>query len=136
MRAADLVLVNSGTATLEAALLGTPMVVCYRLSRLTEAWARLLVRVPWISLANITLGRAVVPELYQRAFTAERVAGEALRLLDSPGALADQRAAFRELGGALGEPGVGQRAARHVLAIVAGSEAAAPRLAAHPLGAS
>jgi len=136
MRAADLLLVNSGTATLEAALLGTPMIVCYRLSRLTEAWARLLVRVPWISLANITLGRAVVPELYQRAFTAERVAGEALRLLDSPGALADQRAAFRELGGALGEPGVGQRAARHVLAIVAGSEAAAPRLAAHPLGAS
>ncbi len=136
MRAADLLLVNSGTATLEAALLGTPMIVCYRLSRLTEAWARLLVRVPWISLANITLGRAVVPELYQRAFTAERVAAEALRLLDSPGALADQRAAFRELGGALGEPGVGLRAARHVLAVVDGSEAAARGLAAHPLGAS
>jgi len=135
MRAADLLLVNSGTATLEAALLGTPMIVCYRLSRLTEAWARMLVRVPWISLANITLGRAVVPELYQRAFTAERVAAEALRLLDSPGALADQRAAFRELGGALGEPGVGLRAARHVLAVVDGPEAARG-LTAYPLGAS
>ncbi|HEX6212888.1 MAG TPA: lipid-A-disaccharide synthase, partial [Methylomirabilota bacterium] len=90
MRAADLLLVNSGTATLEAALLGTPMVVCYRLSRLSEAWGRLLVRVPWISLANITLGRAVVPELYQRAFTPERVAAEARRLLDSPAALAAQ----------------------------------------------
>jgi lipid-A-disaccharide synthase len=118
MRAADLLLINSGTATLEAALLGTPMVVCYRLSRLSEAWIRLLVRVPWISLANITLGRAVVPELYQRTFTAERVAGEALALLDTPAALAAQREAFAELGGALGEAGVGERAARHVVALI------------------
>jgi lipid-A-disaccharide synthase len=115
MRAADLLLVNSGTATLEAALLGTPMVVCYRLSRLTEAWVRVLVRVPWISLANIVLGRAVVPELYQAALTPERVAAEALALLRSPAALGAQRAAFRELGGALGRPGVGLRAARHIL---------------------
>jgi lipid-A-disaccharide synthase len=117
MRAADLLLVNSGTATLEAALLGTPMVVCYRLSRLTEAWVRLLVRVPWISLANIVLGRAVVPELYQAALTPERVADEALALLQSPTALTAQRDAFRELSGALGSPGVGLRAAQHILAI-------------------
>jgi lipid-A-disaccharide synthase len=134
MRAADLLLVNSGTATLEAALLGTPMVVCYRLSRLTEAWARLLVRVPWISLANITLGRAVVPELYQRAFTPERVAAEALRLLDSPAALAAQREAFAELAGTLGEPGVGERVARHVLVLADRQDAAA--LTAQPAGAS
>jgi lipid-A-disaccharide synthase len=121
MRAADLLLVNSGTATLEAALLGTPMVVCYRLSRLTEAWVRLLVRVPWISLANITLGRAVVPEIYQRAFTPDRVAAEALALLASPEALAAQREAFRELGGVLGDPGVGLRAARHVVALLGGT---------------
>jgi lipid-A-disaccharide synthase len=136
MRAADLLLVNSGTATLEAALLGTPMVVCYRLSRLTEAWARLLVRVPWISLANITLGRAVVPELYQRAFTAERVAAEVLRLLGSPAALQAQRDAFVELGGALGEPGVGLRAACHVLSLIAGPGAAPRAVAAHSVGAS
>jgi lipid-A-disaccharide synthase len=120
MRAADLLLVNSGTATLEAALLGTPMIVCYRLSRLTEAWARLLVRVPWISLANITLGRSVVPELYQRAFTVDRVAAEALRLLGAPAELDAQREAFRELGGALGSPGVGLRAARCILSLVEG----------------
>jgi lipid-A-disaccharide synthase len=136
MRAADLLLVNSGTATLEAALLGTPMVVCYRLSRLTEAWARLLVRVPWISLANITLGRAVVPELYQRALTPERLADEALHLLGSPAALAAQRDAFAELGGALGEPGVGVRAARHILALVDRPSEAPPAVATHSVGAS
>jgi lipid-A-disaccharide synthase len=131
MRAADLLLVNSGTATLEAALLGTPMVVCYRLSQLTEVMVRLLVRVPWISLANITLGRAVVPELYQRAFTPERVAAEALRLLGSPAALQAQRDAFTELGGVLGECGVGLRAARHVLSLIDGS-AVDPRLGLAP----
>ena len=116
LRAADLALVTSGTATLEAALLGTPMVVCYRLSRLSGLAARLLIRVPWISLANLTLGRAVVPELYQASATGERLAEEALRLLESPGALGAQREAFRELAGRLGEPGVGVRAARLVLA--------------------
>ena len=115
MRAADLLLVASGTATLEAALLGTPMIVAYRLSRPSELMARLLVRVPWISLANLTLGRSVVPELYQDAATGERLAGEALRLLGDAAALEAQREAFRELGGQLGEPGVGARAARLVL---------------------
>jgi lipid-A-disaccharide synthase len=115
MRAADLLLVTSGTATLEAALLGTPMVVCYRLSRLTELLFAPLVRIPWISLANITLGRAVVPELYQRGLSAETLAREALALLASPAALAAQRDAFGELAGQLGAPGVGTRAARHVL---------------------
>jgi lipid-A-disaccharide synthase len=115
MRAADLLLVTSGTATLEAALLGTPMVVCYRLSLLSELLLKPLVRVPWISLANIVLGRAVVPELYNRALTGAALGREALRLLDSPGALAAQREAFRELAGQLGTPGVGTRAARHVL---------------------
>jgi lipid-A-disaccharide synthase len=116
MRGADLLLVASGTATLEAALLGTPMVVCYRVSRLTELMVRTLVRVPWISLPNLTLGRAVVPELYQEAATGERLGREALRLLGSDTALDAQRAAFREMKGQLGEPGVGARAARLVLA--------------------
>jgi lipid-A-disaccharide synthase len=119
MRAADLLLVTSGTATLEAALLGTPMVVCYRLSRLSELLFAPLIRVPWISLANITLGRAVVPELYQRRLTPAALAQEALALLSSPGALAAQRTAFGELAGQLGAPGVGARAARHVLELTA-----------------
>ena len=115
MRAADLLLVSSGTATLEAALLGTPMIVAYRLSRPSEVMVRLLVRVPWISLANLTLGRSVVPELYQEAVTGARLAGEALRLLDDAAGMEAQREAFRELRDQLGAPGVGMRAARLVL---------------------
>ncbi|MBI2216398.1 MAG: lipid-A-disaccharide synthase [Candidatus Rokubacteria bacterium] len=119
MRASDVLLVASGTATLEAALLGTPMVVCYRVSRTTEAMARLLVRVPWISLANLVLGRAVVPELYQARATGEHLAAEALRLIEDTGARDAQRDAFGEMGRELGEPGVGARAAAWVLATAA-----------------
>lgn len=115
MRAADLLLVSSGTATLEAALLGTPMIVAYRLSSASELMVRFLVRVPWMSLVNLTLGRCVVPELYQGALTGERLADEALRLFGDAAALEAQREAFRELGGQLGAPGVGARAARLVL---------------------
>jgi lipid-A-disaccharide synthase len=116
MRAADLVLVTSGTATLEAGVLGTPMVVCYRFSRVSALVARLLIRVPWFSLPNLALGREVVPELFQEEATGERLGRAALRLLETPGALAAQRAALAELARGLGEPGVGQRAARLVLA--------------------
>jgi lipid-A-disaccharide synthase len=116
IRAADLLLATSGTVTLEAALLGTPMIVCYRLSAVSELIARLVLRVPWMSLANLTLGRAVVPELYRQTATGECLAREALHLLTDPGAREAQRAAFSELAGTLGEPGVGTRAARFVLA--------------------
>jgi len=116
MRASDLVLVTSGTATLEAGVLGTPMVVCYRFSPLSALVARLLIRVPWFSLPNLTLGRAVVPELFQEAASGENLGREALALLETPGALAAQRAALGELAGELGRPGVGARAARLVLA--------------------
>jgi len=116
MRAADLVLVASGTATLETALLGTPMIVCYRVSRLSELMARLLVRVPWINLVNLALGHAAVPELRLRhELTVERLADEARRLLESTAARDAQRAAFTELGEQLGAPGVGMRAARLIL---------------------
>jgi len=116
IRAADLLLATSGTVTLEAALLGTPMIVCYRVSAVSELMGRFLLRVPWMSLANLTLGRAVVPELYQQTATGEHLAREALHLLTDARAREAQRAAFGELAGTLGEPGVGARAARFVLA--------------------
>jgi lipid-A-disaccharide synthase len=115
MAAADTLLVASGTATLEAALLGAPMVICYRVSRLTELMARALTRVQWIGLPNLVSGRMVVPELIQGAVTGARLAQEAARLLEDPVAATAQRAAFKDLRARLGEPGVGLRAARAVL---------------------
>src|SRR5574342_281583 len=81
MAAADVLLVASGTATLEAALLGTPMVVCYRVSPLCEVVARLLSRSAWISLPNIVAGGGAVPEILQDEVTGARLASEAERLL-------------------------------------------------------
>jgi lipid-A-disaccharide synthase len=115
IRAADLVLATSGTVTLEAALLGTPMVVCYRVSRLTALMVRGLVRVPWMTLPNLVLGRPAVPELFQEEATGARIAGEALALLADERAREAQRAAFRELTAHLGEPGVSARAATLIL---------------------
>ena len=115
IRAADVVLATSGTVTLETALLGVPMVACYRVSRLSAVMIRALSRVPWMSLANIVLGREVIPELFQEALTPARLASETERLLDDAAAGDAQRSAFRELASGLGEPGVGARAARLVL---------------------
>ena len=94
----------------------TPLIVVYRLSWFSEAMIRLLARVPWISLVNIALGREVVPELYQSTATPERLAAELRRLLEDPAARAAQQHAFAELTREAGEPGVGLRAARWVLA--------------------
>ena len=84
LTAADVAIVSSGTATVEAALLGAPMVVVYRLSAATAWVARHLVRTPFFAMPNLIAGRQVVPELIQNDFTPERVAEEARRLLDSP----------------------------------------------------
>lgn len=115
MAAADVVMIASGTATLEAALLGAPMVVCYRVSRITEAVVRMLVKVPWCSLPNLIVDRTVVPEVLQDELTGQRLATEAQRLVEDPDAARAQRTAFEEVRARLGAPGVGQRAARAVL---------------------
>jgi lipid-A-disaccharide synthase len=102
------------------------MVVCYRVSRMTELMARLLKRSRWISLPNIVAGREAVPELLQDDVTGARLARELERLLVDPVAATAQRAAFKELRSRLGKPGVGERAARAVLK-VAGVPKAVPK---------
>ena len=78
---ADLALAASGTVTIEAALLGTPMVTFYRVTGLSWLMGRLLVRVPFYSMVNLIAGQAVVPELMQAHMTGENLAAEAQRLL-------------------------------------------------------
>ena len=80
---AALAIVASGTATIETALLGTPMVVVYRVSRLSWWLGRLLVRTPFYSMVNLVAGRQIVPELIQDDFRPEAVATQAQQLLDN-----------------------------------------------------
>lgn len=110
--AADVALVKSGTATLECALLECPMVIAYRVSPLTAAIGRLLVRgVDHIGLPNIVAGRPVVPELFQGEATGERLADAAWALLADPARRADVRTALRTVRERLGRGGAAERAA-------------------------
>jgi lipid-A-disaccharide synthase len=109
-----LALCASGTATLEVGLLGTPMIVVYRLGTWTYLLARALVRLPDIALVNLVLGRRVVPELIQGAATPPRIAAEAAQLLGDRDAIAGIRQALSELRGKLGQGGASARAAREV----------------------
>ncbi|HLE60533.1 MAG TPA: lipid-A-disaccharide synthase [Thermoanaerobaculaceae bacterium] len=112
-------LVASGTATLECALLGVPMVVGYRLHPASYLMARFLVRVPHVALVNLVAGRGVVPELVQDAFTPEALAREAGALLGGGGE--QQQAGLAEVRCRLGEEGASERAARAVLAAAQGA---------------
>jgi lipid-A-disaccharide synthase len=94
---ADLALAASGTVTVEAALLGTPMVTFYKVTTASWLMGRLMVRVPFYSMVNLIAGRAVVPELMQSQLTGERLAAEALRLLADDGARAQMRADLAEV---------------------------------------
>jgi lipid-A-disaccharide synthase len=109
--AADFAIVSSGTATVEAALMDAPMIVVYRLAPLTAAIARWLVRVPMFAMVNLIAGRRVVQELVQNDFTPERLASEAIRLLDSPEARMEMRRGLAEVRQKLGPPGAVERAA-------------------------
>ncbi|HPJ72916.1 MAG TPA: lipid-A-disaccharide synthase, partial [bacterium] len=115
MAASDLLLVASGTATLEGAVLGVPMEVVYRVSFLSWLAGMVLVKIPYISLVNIVSGRCVVPEYIQRAARPEEIAARAEELL-APGprrqAMTD---ALRGVRTKLGEPGAAARAARVIM---------------------
>ncbi len=116
--ASHLVLCASGTATLEVGLLGTPMLVLYRLGAWSYLLARALVRLPHFSLVNLVLRRGVVPELLQGETAPEKVAAQALALLQSPARVLAMRADLAALRPALGRSGASQRAARAVAAFL------------------
>ncbi|HXN26780.1 MAG TPA: lipid-A-disaccharide synthase [Candidatus Acidoferrales bacterium] len=111
LAAADCAIVASGTATVEAALLGTPLVVVYRVAPVTASILRHMIRTPFIGMVNLIAGRRVAPELIQDDFTAERVATEVRRLLDSPDARAEAKAGLAEVRAKLGPGGAIERAA-------------------------
>jgi len=85
LRVCDLALVASGTATLETAIIGVPMIIAYRVSTFSYWVGRMLLRIPYIGLVNWIAGEKVVPELIQREVTPENLSREALRLLEADG---------------------------------------------------
>ncbi len=104
----------SGTATLETGLVGTPLIVIYRLASWTYFVARLLVRLPYFSLVNLVLGKRAVPELVQFEARPARIADEARRLLTDREAVAEMRRELVQLRPRLGEGGASRRAAIEV----------------------
>jgi lipid-A-disaccharide synthase len=101
MRRSRLMLVASGTATLQGALLETPLVIVYRVSPLNYFLARRLVKIPDIGLVNVILGERVAPELIQADATPAAVAAAARRLLEDGGTRETMLARFRGLRGML-----------------------------------
>lgn len=116
MAASDVLLVASGTATLQAAVVGTPMVLVYKTTWPTYWLARRLIRVKWIGLVNLVAGRSIVPELIQDEATAEQLWREVRRLLTDGQAREEMKDGLREVRQSLGEPGASRRAADVVLA--------------------
>jgi lipid-A-disaccharide synthase len=118
LAAADLAIVSSGTATVETALLGKPMIVVYRLSPLTAWVAKPLVRTKFFSMVNLIANRAVVPELIQHDFTPQRVAEEAEELLsateEGKNRVETITRGLEEVRRLLGPPGAVERAADEI----------------------
>lgn len=116
--AADAVVTASGTATVQTAIHGKPMVIVYRLSNLTYAIARRFVKVSTYGMVNLIAGRTIVPELIQDDCTPERVAREAVSLLMDRTRIETMRADVAAMRVKLGGAGASERAARAVLAAV------------------
>lgn len=94
---ADLALVASGTATVEAALLGIPMITFYRVHPASWLLGRWLVQAPHLSMVNLLAGRRIVPELIQADCTGPKLAAAAREMLENPGRMAAVRADLAEL---------------------------------------
>ncbi|WP_047249425.1 lipid-A-disaccharide synthase [Chromobacterium subtsugae] len=114
--ASDVVLVTSGTATLEVALTKRPMVISYKLSAFTYRLVKRKIKLPYVGLPNILCGRFVVPELLQGQATPQKLAEEMQRLYTDSAARADMEKAFTELHLALRQD-TATRAARAVLEV-------------------
>jgi len=119
LAAADASFVTSGTATLESALAGCPMVVAYRMSRLSYAIARRLVKVPFIAMPNLLLDREVVCELVQDDATPSRLAAEGRRILEDAPLRERMTRDFAEICRLLTRPGSADRAAALAMELLA-----------------
>lgn len=110
----DLAVVSSGTATLEAALLGTPLIAVFRISIPSWIVGQYLIDVPFYSLVNLIAGREIIPELYQQEFTEDRLYAEIRKFLTQSGYSARVKMALSGVRGRLGQGGAISRAAERI----------------------
>ena len=118
IRSSDLAIVCSGTATLECALLGTPMIIANRGSLLTYLLAKSVLRVDCLGLPNLILGQKKFPELLQYDATPEKIAAEAVKLLEDKTRLEAMRQSCAEVSRQIGEAGAAKRAAQEILTLL------------------
>jgi len=111
---AEAALVTSGTATLETALLGVPEVVCYLGSKFSYEIGKRLVKVPFISLVNLIMGKMIVKELIQYDLTSEKIAAELNKLLFDNNYSTEMKSNYKLLQEKLGGEGASKRAAEAV----------------------
>jgi lipid-A-disaccharide synthase len=119
LASADVALTASGTATVQAALHDTPMVIVYRVSPMTYRLGRRLVRLDTFGMVNLIAGQRIVPELIQDEFTPGAVADEAISLLTDRERAAGVRAGLARVRERLGGPGASRRAAQAIAALIA-----------------
>jgi lipid-A-disaccharide synthase len=117
LASANVVLTASGTATVQTAIHGTPMVIVYRMSPLSYRLVRRLVTVDKVGMVNLIAGEKIVPELIQDAFNPATVAGEAISMLTDESRVSQIRAGLAKVREKLGGPGASRRAAEAILRI-------------------
>ncbi len=123
MNLSELLIMASGTTTLEAAILGKPMIIIYKVS-LPSYWVgKAMVRVDHIGLANLVAGERIAPELIQKDVNPQRISEEALRILKDSGFQQKMVESMQEVRQRLGHPGAAQRAARIVVSMLQTGEA-------------
>jgi lipid-A-disaccharide synthase len=112
--ASDFALVASGTATLETAIIGTPMVIIYKVSFLTWAYMKMAIRIPYIGLVNVVKQKRLVAEFIQYQARPPRIAAYVIGILQDTRKLAELKRGLAEVTSLLGEKGASQRAAKVV----------------------
>jgi len=123
MNLSELLIVASGTATLEGAILGKPMIIIYKVSLPTYWVGRALVRVDHIGLVNLVAEKEIALELIQKDVNPQRIADEAFRILRDPILSRKMTESMGEVRQKLGEPGAAQRAAHIVVSLLREGEA-------------
>ncbi|HRZ14540.1 MAG TPA: hypothetical protein P5110_03420, partial [Candidatus Omnitrophota bacterium] len=116
IRASAFALVCSGTATLETALIGTPLAVLYKVNLLTWFFVRLMIRIPYIALVNVVRGEKIVEEFVQFSARAPLIADYLSRVLNDPAELRRCKLELETVRKLLGAHGASQRAAEAVIA--------------------